>query len=270
MPELPEVETTCTALKSFIVNRVIRGITVRCARLRYAVDAELGVAARQQEIVSLVRRSKYLLMSFKQGGGLLWHLGMSGSLRIEPVDGLARPHDHVIMHFADYNVHYHDPRRFGFVLLVRDFDDLQLLQALGPEPLSRAFSTSYLYQSLCNKRVGIKQAIMNNRIVVGVGNIYANESLFDAKIHPQHPSFQLSMSQCQQLTTSIKKILRQSIRQGGTTLRDFVNPSGGLGYYKLKLNVYGRQGLPCKSCGNIIQKIVIAQRSTYYCDVCQD
>ena len=268
MPELPEVETVCAGLRPHLIERTITSITLRRGDLRFPVSRKALAPFRGRTIRDITRRGKYILMHFREGG-LLWHLGMSGSLRLDTRRGPLRKHDHLTMGFPDIFLHFNDPRRFGFVLPVAAFIDHPLLAKLGPEPLTRTFSKPYLRQALTGRRIGIKQAIMDNKVVVGVGNIYASEVLFAAGLHPLIPANALSPDQYGKLSKSIKKILSAAIRAGGTTLRDFTDANGNPGYFKQQLFVYGRDHTPCLRCGKPITKLTIAGRSTFLCRICQ-
>ena len=268
MPELPEVETVCAGLRPHLIERTITSITLRRGDLRFPVSRKTLAPFRGRTIHDITRRGKYILMHFREGG-LLWHLGMSGSLRLDTRRGPLRKHDHLTMGFPDIFLHFNDPRRFGFVLPVAAFIDHPLLSKLGPEPLTRAFSKPYLRRALTGRRIGIKQAIMDNKVVVGVGNIYASEVLFAAGLHPLLPANALSPDQYGKLSKSIKKILSAAIRAGGTTLRDFTDANGNPGYFKQQLFVYGRDHAPCLRCGEPITKLTIAGRSTFLCRICQ-
>ena len=270
MPELPEVETIKRGIAPHIENQTVCEVLIREKRLRWPVPENLGKLLQKQCLKQINRRGKYLLFQFIQGH-LIIHLGMSGSLRLLPVDSPPQKHDHVDI-FFDNNVclRYRDPRRFGCVLWTNlPVDEHPLLRDLGPEPLERTFHGQYLYQLTRTKRIAIKNCIMNSHHVVGVGNIYANEALFLAKISPFSPSNQLTLLQCKQLVKHIKHVLNLAIKKGGTTLRDFVNGQGQPGYFQQVLRVYGRHNQPCVNCGNQIVKTQLGQRATYYCPHCQ-
>jgi formamidopyrimidine-DNA glycosylase len=222
------------------------------------------------KVESLVRRGKYLLLGFASGNVII-HLGMSGSLRVADCDTAREKHDHVEFVFQNNKcLRLRDPRRFGAVLYTTE-DPLQhkLLVNLGPEPLQRTFSGRHLYDHSRNKKVAVKLFIMNSKIVVGVGNIYANEALFLAGIHPKRIAGRLSAERYDRLAQAIKKVLRAAIKSGGTTLRDFTAEDGRPGYFQQKLNVYGKADEPCPVCGTPIKHITLGQRATYYCPHCQ-
>jgi len=270
MPELPEVETTRRGIEPYVTGCMVEKMIVRERRLRWPIKKGLEQQLRGQRIINVSRRGKYLLLH-TQAGTLIIHLGMSGSLRILPKDTAPLKHDHVdiVLDNQQY-LRLRDPRRFGCVFWTTA-DPLQhdLLKNLGPEPLSDAFDADYLYTTSRKRKVAIKQFIMNSHIVVGVGNIYANEALFLAGIRPGLAAGRLSKSRCQQLVEAIKSVLHQAIQQGGTTLRDFTASDGNPGYFQLQLNVYGRGGEPCSRCGTVIKCLHQGQRATYYCPKCQ-
>jgi len=270
MPELPEVETTVNGISPHICGKKITKLIIREHQLRWPIPNKLIKILTGQTVLSVSRRAKYILIQFNNGT-LLIHLGMSGNLRfldknVEPVK-----HDHVDFIFNDSHcLRFHDPRRFGAILWTHD-DVLQhkLLSHLGPEPLLDDFNVDYLFKRSRNRSIAIKQFIMDSKIVVGVGNIYASESLFLAGIHPTRAAGRISKARYLKLCTAIKKVLISAIRQGGTTLRDFNNADGKPGYFKQKLNVYDRSGLPCKKCSRSIKHVTQNNRSSYYCSHCQ-
>jgi len=233
------------------------------------VPADVQKAGSQQ-IVKLRRRGKYLLIELEQGG-LIIHLGMSGSLRVLSDPVTPEKHDHFDIELDNGKcLRFNDPRRFGAFLWVDgEFDTHELLTRLGPEPLSNAFTTDHLFRQSRGRRVAVKNFIMNGHIVVGVGNIYASEALFMAGIHPQRAAGRISKRRYEGLVNAIRDVLSRAIRQGGTTLRDFVNSDGAPGYFAQELLVYDRAGHDCFQCGAAIRQKVIGQRSSYYCPVCQ-
>ncbi|MBN1378166.1 MAG: bifunctional DNA-formamidopyrimidine glycosylase/DNA-(apurinic or apyrimidinic site) lyase [Gammaproteobacteria bacterium] len=270
MPELPEVETTLRGIEPYLLNRSVVNVKVRKSRLRWPIPATLPKMLARQTIQSLSRRGKYLIISF-QHGHMLIHLGMSGSLRIVSIDTAARKHDHIDWQIDNNKVlRLHDPRRFGSVLWTAT-DPLQhpLLVKLGPEPLTRELNGAYLFKQSRKRKVAVKNFVMDAQIVVGVGNIYASEALFIAGIHPARAAGKVSLQRYKLLADAIKKILKAAIKQGGTTLRDFVNEQGNPGYFSQKLKVYERAGEPCSVCGGKIKKLTLGQRSSYYCGHCQ-
>lgn len=270
MPELPEVETTRRGIAPHISEQRIRQVIVRDARLRWPVPRNLNKLLQGQPILAVERRAKYLLLKTPPGT-LIIHLGMSGSLRILPCDTPHDKHDHVdIVLDNELCVRLRDPRRFGAVLFTKkDTTEHALLRSLGPEPLSDDFNADYLFAQSRKRKITIKPFIMDSHIVVGVGNIYASEALFEAGIHPRRAAGKVSKEKYILLVKAIKKVLTAAIKAGGTTLRDFTRSDGKPGYFRLSLKVYGHGGEPCPRCGKPITKAVIAQRMTYYCTQCQ-
>ncbi len=270
MPELPEVETTRRGIAPSLKQRSIRAVVVRERRLRWPVPRNLPALLTGQRIRTVRRRAKYLLIDL-QRGSLIVHLGMSGSLRVLPATTPAQTHDHLdIVLDSGLALRFSDPRRFGCVLFVTG-DPLahKLLHRLAPEPLQARFNGDYLQQVCRGRRAAIKAVLMNSRLVVGVGNIYASEALFRARIDPCRPANKLSSQQLHALTRAIKQVLTLAIRAGGTTLRDYVGANGDPGYFRQKLYVYERSGKPCRRCRTAIRQLTQAQRSTYYCPTCQ-
>jgi formamidopyrimidine-DNA glycosylase len=271
MPELPEVETTLRGVRPFIKEQGIQHVLIRSPRLRWPIPKESLQQLSGQTFHTLQRRGKYLLFT-TQTGTLIIHLGMSGRLAILKTPLVACRHDHMDILFKnDLILRFTDPRRFG-ALLWTDSDPFchPLLIKLGIEPLSRHFNTSYLEEKLARKKLAIKAALMDQHIVVGVGNIYITEALFMARIHPLTPAHEVSLSSLAQLVSAIKQILRRAIAQGGTTLKDFFNTQGKPGYFKQSLQVYGRAGQPCRQCQNPLSAFSLCQRTTVYCPVCQE
>ncbi len=270
MPELPEVETTRRGIAPHLTGRRITAVIVRQRQLRWPVPADLERQLGGQIIESVERRGKYLLLRTPAGTVIL-HLGMSGSLRILSKNQPAQRHDHVDFVFDDDSrLRLHDPRRFGAVLWTESKPEShKLLSKLGPEPLSSEFNGDYLHQIAEGRKVAIKQFIMDGKVVVGVGNIYACESLYLAGIHPARPARRISLSRYHHLAAAIKQTLLQAIACGGTTLRDFHDSSGQPGYFQQQLNVYGHGGAACPQCGAPIRQIRQAQRTTFYCGRCQ-
>lgn len=271
MPELPEVETTRLGISPHVVGRKIAEVIVRRYDLRQPVSPELaGLEGARFRAVS--RRSKYLLLETDRGAAVLIHLGMSGSLRVIPAGEDWRKHDHIGLTLeGGLQLRYHDPRRFGLALVCRteDLAGHPLLKNLGPEPLGDRFTAEGLRTALRNKSIPIKVAIMDAKVVVGVGNIYASESLFRSGIHPCLPANKLTKPKAARLVTAIREVLAESIAQGGTTLRDFLKSDGEPGYFKQRLFVYGRKGEPCRECGTKISHGILGQRATYWCGTCQ-
>lgn len=270
MPELPEVETTCRGIAPHIEKQSVKKVSIRNAKLRWPIDSNLSKILRNKTLNNITRRGKYLLLHFDHGV-VLWHLGMSGSLRIITSGEKPKTHDHVDMLFANGNVlRFHDPRRFGSVLWTQEApEEHKLLSHLGPEPLSDDFHINYLYERSRKIQQAVKTWVMDSKVVVGVGNIYANEALFNAGIHPLKSASKISRPKFQRLTEEIKNVLYYAIQRGGTTLRDFVGGDGKPGYFAQELNVYGRAGEPCVKCGKSLTEKRLGQRSTVYCTYCQ-
>ena len=270
MPELPEVETTRRGIAPRLEGATVERVIVRDRRLRWPIPPGLEERLRGQEIRAVDRRAKYLLLRTERGT-VIAHLGMSGSMRFVEAGNAPKKHDHVdIMMESGTILRFNDPRRFGCMLWTDDEPEGHpLLAALGPEPLGPEFDGAYLKATARGRRVAIKQHIMNAGIVVGVGNIYASESLFRAGINPKRAAGRVSLSRMDALAQSIKDVLAESIRFGGTTLRDFYSGEGKPGYFRHELRVYGRADEPCVECGAAIRQIVLGQRSTFYCVNCQ-
>ena len=270
MPELPEVETARRGIEPHLLNRTVSAVVVRDKRLRWPVPRALIETLQGQRIESVTRRGKYLLLHTPAGTALL-HLGMSGSLRVLPADTPAEKHDHLdIVLDSGRALRLRDPRRFGTLLwTTHDPGRHKLLRTLGPEPLGDDFDGDYLFAKAHKREVAIKNFIMNSHIVVGVGNIYASEALFLARINPQRAAGKISRERYQALVKAIRKVLNAAIRAGGTTLRDFSGTDGEPGYFRQHLRVYGREGKACERCGTAIRSRVTGQRSTYYCPDCQ-
>jgi formamidopyrimidine-DNA glycosylase len=268
MPELPEVETTLRAIEKF-KNQRLYNIKVHNRNLRWKVDKDLEINSKNQIIKNLRRRAKYIIFDLDKCSIIL-HLGMSGSLRIANNDNnYFLKHDHVEFLFENEKIIYNDPRRFGSIHLTDDIDKHRLIDHLGPEPLSKDFNSKYLL-ALCSKsKTNIKTLLMNQKNVVGIGNIYASETLYLAKVNPLKDSSKLTIDDCKKVVSSSKKVLNAAIKVGGTTLKDFYSADGNPGYFKFKLNVYGREGLDCKRCKTKIAKTNINKRATYYCSSCQ-
>lgn len=270
MPELPEVETIMNGLKPHIEGAIIQDVVVRHHQLRWPIPPTLRHELSHKQVGGLSRRGKYLLMPVDTGT-LIMHLGMSGSLRIVSNNAPPNRHDHVDIIFSDKVIlRYTDPRRFGALLWTNDAPCKHpLLKSLGVEPLEASFTPQYLMQRASARRIAIKPFIMDSKIVVGIGNIYAAEALFMAKIHPATPAGLLTLTQHQQLVDSIKQVLQLAIKQGGTTIKDFVNSEGVPGYFAQQLFVYGRTGLPCKYCQMPLLGFTLGQRNTVFCPNCQ-
>ncbi len=269
MPELPEVEITRRGIEPFVVGKTITGVAVRNPNLRQRVPRNIARLVVGQRVKRLRRRGKYILFEC-DAGSLIVHLGMSGSLRVIEVPSAPRKHDHVDLVFGGSALRLRDPRRFGLVLWSRgDASRHPLLARLGIEPLSEEFSAEFLHRVTRGRHVGIKQLLMNAAVVVGVGNIYANESLFKAGVHPRARADRLSRERCARLVTAVKETLVAAIAAGGSSLRDFVHSDGSSGYFQQHYYVYDRATLPCRVCGAEIRVARLGQRSTFYCSACQ-
>lgn len=269
MPELPEVETTRRGLLPHVVGRRIVAVRVRQPRLRWRVPASLAKALPGAIVSDLTRRAKYLLMHTPRGT-LILHLGMSGSLRVAPENAPPSAHDHLDIVFeGGHCLRLHDPRRFGSVLWTDAPHAHALLRDLGPEPLEAGFDAAYLFRITRKRRVAIRNLLLNARLIAGIGNIYANEALFDAGIRPARAAGRLARSDCARLTATVRAVLTRAIAAGGTTLRDFQNADGAPGYFQQTLHVYGRTGLPCPRCATAVRMLRLGQRSAFYCPVCQ-
>lgn len=273
MPELPEVETTRRGLAPAIEGQRLKQLSIYQAQLRWPILPELRQILSGQLLIKCERRGKYLLLHF-ESGVLLVHLGMSGSMRLCHADELLRKHDHVIWDFDHITVRLNDPRRFGAVVWHPHSDGPvlahPLLRHLGVEPFSEDFTVAHLYQGLKAKKKAVKTALLDGDVVVGVGNIYASESLFLANINPKVSAQSLSKARVERLHSAILKTLSAALESGGSTLRDFLNADGEPGsYFEIHANVYNRENEPCHVCGTPIKKIVQGQRATYYCVKCQ-
>lgn len=269
MPELPEVETSRAGIAPHLQGRRIQQLIVRQPRLRWPVPEQLGARLEGQRILAVERRGKYILIRV-QPGRVLLHLGMSGSVRILPSGTPAGKHDHLDLQLdSGQMLRLTDPRRFGALLWEPAGEMHPLLAALGPEPLSEGFNGEYLAACCKGRRTAIKPLIMNSRVVVGVGNIYANEALFQAGIDPRRMAGRISRERLERLVDRIKDVLSRAIAQGGTTLRDFVGGDGKPGYFSQQLHVYGRGGETCDHCGSMLKEVRLAQRSTVFCVHCQ-
>lgn len=273
MPELPEVETTRRGIATVMTGQALRRLVIHEARMRWPIPDGLPALVDNQVVRRCDRRGKYLLLHFDHGC-LIIHLGMSGSLRRAPMDEDKRKHDHVEWWFDEARFLLHDPRRFGAVLWhdAQDgpIEQHPLLAKLGVEPLGPDFSAEHLHQHLRGKQQAIKPALLAGNIVVGVGNIYACESLFRARIHPGTAAGRISFARIQKLHAAIQATLQDALTSGGSTLRDYVNASGQPGaYFEIHAAVYDRAGQPCRVCATPIRRIVQGQRATYYCPACQ-
>jgi len=269
VPELPEVETTRRGIAPYLVGHRIVATQVYNAKLRWPVTPRIN-AIENQWVNEITRRGKYLIFDLKNNGAMVVHLGMSGSLRIVQRDAPRKTHDHLeFLLDSGQRLLYHDPRRFGCVLWTDDWREHELIRHLGPEPLSADFDAGYLYEQAAGRKLPIKSLIMSASVVVGVGNIYANEALYQSGIHPLRAAGRISFARMEDLVRQIKNVLDAAITQGGTTLRDFVGGDGKPGYFKQQLFVYGRGGEPCKHCGHALKERRLTNRSTVYCPKCQ-
>lgn len=269
VPELPEVETTRRGIAPHVTGHRVTGVVLRRPDLRWPIPPEIRDEFPGQRIDDVRRRAKYLLLDAQTGSAIV-HLGMSGSLRVLAADTLVKTHDHVDIALDSGRVlRLTDPRRFGAVLWQPAGEIHELLQGLGPEPLSDAFDADYLAAKARKRAAPIKHVLMDQRVVVGVGNIYAAEALFRAGIHPARAAGKIGRERLERLVQAIRDILAYAIRRGGTTLRDFINPDGEPGYFEQELFVYGRAGEPCKACGTVLRAADWGQRATVYCPRCQ-
>lgn len=270
MPELPEVETIRRCIEPELVGHTVTEVIIRNPHLRWPVPEDLRRTLSGQKIIAVDRRAKYLLIGTKAGTAIL-HLGMSGRLLVCSKTRPVEKHDHIDLVLNNGRLlRFNDARRFGCALWTSSpAMQHHLLKDLGREPLEAGLTGKYLFNQSRRRSLAVKEFLMNSRIVVGIGNIYANEALFAAGIHPGRPAGRISSRRYEKLTTAIKKVLQDALEQGGTTLRDFCDAAGNPGYFQLKLMVYARAGEPCYSCGAVIQHVRQAQRSTYFCRKCQ-
>lgn len=274
MPELPEVETTRRGIAPHLIGRRVTAVTLRRRDLRWPIPPEISELLPGQRIEDVERRAKYLLLHTQVGSALL-HLGMTGVLRVLPPDALVGKHDHVDIALearageGSRVLRFTDARRFGCLLWQPPGTTHELLGNLGPEPLTDAFDGDLLWRLSRGRTAAVKLFLMDNAIVVGVGNIYASEALFAAGIDPRRAAGSVSRARYARLAAEVKRILAWAIERGGTTLRDFINPDGMPGYFVRELMAYGREGEPCKVCGTAIRQAVLGQRSTFWCPSCQ-
>ena len=270
MPELPEVEVTRRGLVPHLLGRRVARLVVRQPMLRWPIPDSLGRRLRGRGFVDLSRRGKYLIAGLAPSGHLLLHLGMSGSLRIVPADAPAGPHDHVDMVLDDgHALRLRDPRRFGCLLWTDDPASHPLLAKLGVEPLSPGFDARWLYEMTRGRHAAVKTVLMDSHLIAGVGNIYANEALFRAGIHPARPAGRIGLARLGKLVIAVRETLEAAIDAGGSTLRDFTDSMGRPGYFQQQYLVYGRGGLPCVVCGKPIASMRQTGRATFYCPSCQ-
>ena len=269
MPELPEVETSVKAIQEF-VNQSLESIKIYNPNLRWKVDIAAFKKLQGLKVNKINRRAKYILLHIEQSQ-ILIHLGMTGTLRIaDKKSNFYKKHDHIELIFQNGKLIFNDPRRFGSMHHVTEPSTHFLLKKLGPEPLSKEFNGEYLFHKIKKSLSPVKNSLMNQQNVVGIGNIYANEILFDANIRPTRKSKTLTKKECDEITASAKKILKNAIKAGGTTLQDFYQPDGNQGYFKIDLAVYDRANKMCKKCKKeSIKRIIQSQRATFYCRKCQ-
>jgi formamidopyrimidine-DNA glycosylase len=276
MPELPEVEVTRLGIEPHINGRAISAVKIIDGRLRWPVPKNLVKSLPGQKVLGVERRGKYLLLELNTGY-LLVHLGMTGTLRVLPSNEVLKTHDRVTIEFGNLSLRLHDPRKFGAVLWhaksLGPIEQNVLLQKLGVEPFASEFAgelgTDILYQHSRKRTVAVKQFLLAGQAVVGVGNIYCSESLFEAGIHPAKPAGKLTRPQCMRLANAVRSILQKAIEAGGSSLKDFVNSEGDPGHFMMQTKVYDRKDQPCKICKTPIRQIVQGQRSTYFCPQCQ-
>jgi len=276
MPELPEVEVTRLGIQPHIEGRKLTSVQIIDGRLRWPVPGNLSQLLSGQKVLGIERRGKYLLMEF-QAGYLLLHLGMTGTLRVLPGSDSLKPHDRVTFEFGSLSLRLHDPRKFGAVLWhpksTGPIEKNPLLQKLGVEPFSPAFlgelGAEVLYRHSRKRSIAVKQFLLAGQAVVGVGNIYCSESLFEARIHPAKAAVKLTRPQCTRLAAAVRLILKKAIAAGGSSLKDFVNSEGDPGHFMVQTQVYDRKDQACKVCKTPIKQIVQGQRSTYFCPQCQ-
>ncbi len=269
MPELPEVETSRRGIEPYVSGQRIDNVVIRDRRLRWPIADDIDEHLPGTTVTAVERRAKYLVLKTTDGAAIM-HLGMSGSVYIVDRDTPAGVHEHFDIEFASGKaLRYRDPRRFGSLHWTADVASHWLLRKLGPEPLSGELTGKYLHGASRNRTVNIKSFIMNSAVIVGVGNIYANEALFRAGIHPRRAAGRIALPRYENLASAIKSVLERAIHAGGTTLRDYHGGNGESGWFQQELDVYGREDEPCYSCGHPIRCIVVGQRATYYCVICQ-
>lgn len=270
MPELPEVETTLKGISPYIIGQKVSNVKLRQLRLRWDLPRGLPALLIGKNLNQITRRGKYLLFAF-DNGTIILHLGMSGRLRILEANTPAQKHDHVDIIFANQLcLRFTDPRRFGALLWTKDNPHNHvLLKIIGPEPLAKAFNANYLLTKAGKRKIAIKSFIMDSKIVAGVGNIYATEALFEAKLLPQKAAGSLTFADCQALVKAIKSVLTRAIKKGGTTLKDFTQSDGQPGYFAIELKVYGKENQSCPKCQSKLKSIRIANRQSVYCKKCQ-
>lgn len=271
MPELPEVQTIVDGIEPYLLNNKITKCNLYVRKLRWELQNDMQDIITGSIIYSVSRRAKYIIISTDKLY-LTIHLGMTGTLRIAKKNDIRKKHDHFEIYLSSNLIlRFNDPRKFGMIFFSKDSPIIsnKLLNNLGPEPLDKAFNWKYLYSISRNRNIAIKSLIMNSKIVVGIGNIYASEALFLSKIRPQKISKKLSKKNCEDIVSSIKKVLRRAIKKGGSTINDYINVDGKKGYFQYDFKVYGRTKEPCHICQSDILQIKINQRSSFYCKKCQ-
>ena len=268
MPELPEVETTKNGLEKLLTKKIITKVEICNPNLRWKIDGSIKYNINNQTIRSFSRRGKYILFNLERGH-LMMHLGMSGKINVVNSHEPIKKHDHFLLYFDDQVMRFNDPRRFGSIFYLDNLNH-KLLNSLGVEPLEDSFHKNYLFENSRNKTQNVKALIMDSKVVVGVGNIYACESLFKTGINPKTKANKISKQRYIALTENIKKVLTRAIKAGGTTLQDFAKVDGKPGYFSQELSVYGRENEHCLNCNGKIRRIVQNQRSTFYCPKCQN
>ncbi len=270
MPELPEVETTRRALAPRLTGQTIATVSIYDGRLRWPVPQDLPERVSGQRILAVERRGRYLLLRLEQGT-LIWHFGMTGTLRCYSSPQPRAEHEHAEIRLASGDcLRYRDPRRFGALLWAPGArGDHPLLARLGPEPLGKAFTAAELFKAIHSRRIALKLALMDNRVVCGIGNIYSSEALFRAGLRPTRPCHRVRRTECQRLVDAVREVLNEAIAAGGSTLRDYVDARGRPGYFQLAHQVYGRRGQPCTKCGTAILEVRLGGRSSCYCPKCQ-
>jgi len=267
MPELPEVETTKNGLVKLLTNKRITRVEIRNPNLRWRIEDSIKLNLNNQTIRSFSRRGKYIFLNLDKGH-LMIHLGMSGKINVVDINEPLKKHDHFLLFFEKIVMRFNDPRRFGSIFYLDSLSH-ELIDHLGVEPLEYSFHKNYLFENSRNKSQNVKAFIMDSKVVVGVGNIYACESLFKTGINPKTQANKISKKRYIFLTENIKKVLTKAIKAGGTTLQDFAKVDGKPGYFSQELSVYGRENEKCYTCNGKIKRIVQNQRSTFYCPKCQ-
>ena len=271
MPELPEVEVISNFLRDKVKNKQISSIIVNNWKLRIPVTANIDTALKDKTLSNIKRRGKYMIWDVNGDLAIVTHLGMSGRLIYSEHKQAYGKHDHIVFLFSDnISIIFNDPRKFGLVIVLSKEEQLKFFSDFGIEPLTQEFNGDYLQQMVKNKKTNIKSVLMSNKLVVGIGNIYASESLFRARISPLRLAKDLAYKECERLATEIKNTLKDAIAAGGSTLRDYAQPSGSTGYFQNSFYVYGQAQKPCKICSNAIALIKQNGRSTYFCNVCQN